>query len=162
MKMAIFQRIIILFVLSCGVFKVDAAAVPITDDLEITTNDTDVPNTENHVTVNESKVVIDFYPPSSSNHELHSAISTEHKAANQTPILQVFINQPDMESTHKVESTTTEEPTQTTTKPPKVDVEPSKIENAQQLLIPPASVNANIAQLPNPTEKHKQGQIIIR
>lgn len=50
----------------------------------------------------------------------------------------------------------------TTTMKPTTEA-PVTTSNPQQMLIPPASVNASIAQLPSAnTHKHKQGQIIIR
>lgn len=54
------------------------------------------------------------------------------------------------DSSSTTEKSTTEAPSSTTSNP-------------EQMLIPPAEVNASIAQLPSTTaHKHKQGQIIIR
>lgn len=56
-----------------------------------------------------------------------------------------------------VQTTTLSTPTMTTTAAPETTTNP------QQMLIPPALVNASIAQMPNAkASTHKQGQIIIR
>lgn len=157
--MAIIRRILTLLILSLTINKINAAVIPPSNDLESTPNNVEFAKEQEHVTVNESKVIIDLYSTSLSAHETHSNEASENATQTiKTPFLQVVINQPEVEATPRNEQNSMIE-TSTTQKP---SVNSATPQNAQQLLIPPATVNANIAQLPNPAEKHKQGQIIIR
>lgn len=88
---------------------------------------------------------------SSTNHTLvHSPTSAPEPHTNVT-LIKEDINEKENSTT--LSSTTVKSTTES----------PTTTSNPQAMLIPPASVIASIAQLPNTsTHKHKQGQIIIR
>lgn len=121
-----------------------------------------------------TRVIIDFNLPvtrqSSDSNNINQTVANDPAA----PIFQLVINQPDEISINQTEShpgastdaiAITTETTATTAKTTTASSTTTTIAtttNPQQLLIPPASVNATIAQMSDTSPKHKQGQIIIR
>lgn len=111
-----------------------------------------------------SKVVIDFDLPSPQ----PSSQSGDRKKDDDgtTPILKLIINQADGIIVNATSARTTETDTPGSPFHAVDETAESQSEAAtsqQQLLIPPASVNASIAQMPNVAGTPKQqGQIIIR
>lgn len=127
--------------------------------------DTYRPIEPEHLTVNESKVVIDLYTP----HEQSKARTASNQESAQ-PFVQLVINQPETDASKNAKERDEDggggdggddgnaneqiNENQTTEKVVKPTASPLQ-------LIPPAAVNATIAQLEKEV-KHKQGQIIIR
>lgn len=104
-------------------------------------------------TADSSKVVINFNLPD----EVEPARRANESAAGEHSGTKLHINQSESDpKSTKAADQTTVAPATSTTAPPDTTTNP------QQLLIPPASVNASIAQISNNGVKHKQGQIIIR
>lgn len=124
---------------------------------------------------NASRIVINFDLPDEANPNQ----KTNETHPNETDILNFILNRSETLSaaesdtfettttqstpltlksatTLSSSTTTSDTPTASTTEMP------TTTSNPQQLLIPPASINASIAQIANNGFKHKQGQIIIR
>lgn len=109
--------------------------------------------TSKNETADASKVVINFNLPD----EVEPVRRANETVAGEHSGTKFHINQSETDSkSTKAAHETTEAPATSTTAPPDTTLNP------QQLLIPPASVNASIAQISNNGVKHKQGQIIIR
>lgn len=119
-------------------------------------------HSQEYLTMNDSKVVIDLFTPTSrpTNDSTSNDDQTDKKA---TPLVQLVINKPniiekDAENTTSLSTTPITTTIKTTTT--KTTTTPSPT-TQHSPLIPPASVNASIKQLDKgPTTK--QGQIIIR
>lgn len=116
-----------------------------------------------------SKIIIDLYESTVENS--NNTHSDHNVPVNTTPTsISSSTTTPVQPSTTIVSTTTisqresTAEVYTTTAAPPATTtVAPETTSNPQQMLIPPALVNASIAQMPNTrTSSHKQGQIIIR
>lgn len=143
------------FVIAFAVGRINAAALQTSDtfDLDGTTNKeieaaTYQPIEPGHVTVNESKVIIDLYSPHEST---PSEPFKDESDKNATPFVQVVINQPNASG-----SSTIREGEIAATEVPHTAAASNPLQ-----LIPPASVNATIKELEKES-KQKQGQIIIR
>lgn len=118
-----------------------------------------------------SKLVINFDLPEETVYD--KKVNKTH--ANESDLLKFIINQSESlslaasdafvnPSTQESSTSTTASSSQTTTSETTITSTtetPTTTSNPQQLLIPPALVNASIAQIAN-APKHKQGQIIIR
>lgn len=139
----------LILVIALAVGQIHAAAFKPTDldDSNVNKNETSSVYKsidEEHLTVNESKVVIDFYTPA------QPTESSELTDKNATPFAQLVINQPN-ESAVKQQQPNAQNSGQPI-------VENTKANSLQ--LIPPADVNPSIKlQKDSP---QKQGQIIIR
>lgn len=165
MNMAAVWRFPLLWVMiTLAMYRIDAASLQKSEtvDLEDTsTKDGDQmgaaaykSDNQQHIAINDSKVIIDMYAP---NKPLESkpseAIKAESGDSNDTPFLQVAISQPEPVASSSAKTHDINE-IPTTEKPPTTA-------GTTTHLIPPASVNASIAQLEKES-KQKQGQIIIR
>lgn len=120
-----------------------------------------------------SKIIIDLYESTVENSSNTNSVHSE--PVNTTPISpqsSTATTTPAPTSTSIASTTTTSavknEPsvevyTTTAAPPATTTAAPETTSNPQQMLIPPALVNASIAQMPNTkASSHKQGQIIIR
>lgn len=153
--MALFQTILLILFLTTT--KINAASlqsrnVPIEDEI----SDTDTKKDTDRVLLsNTQKIRIDLYQRQE--RDSQSAVESHDGAheADTNPILQVLINQSETEPIANTTKTSNSAPIETT----QVPYTPDSTKNS---LIPPASVDANIAKLPNSGGIHKQGQIIIR
>ncbi|XP_031637612.1 uncharacterized protein LOC116350037 [Contarinia nasturtii] len=151
----------LILVIIFAVGQINAAALQPTktldlDDSNLNKNETSSTYKsieEEHLTVNESKVVIDFYTPSQPNESNGDLKSTDK---NVTPYVQLVINQPNESSS----STTEQQQSNTDSQISELPTVESSKENSLQL-IPPADVNASINKLEKDSPQ-KQGQIIIR
>lgn len=166
--MAIIWRLCLL-IIGCAVCKIQAAALQTTETIDVNgktnenadeTESTYRPSEDDHIAVNDSKVIIDLYSPNQRVHETKSDEngSVESSSAavkkNVTPFVQVVINQPD--------SGIVSEPTKDIPFIENLSTEASPTTGSDPLqLIPPASVNASIKHSEKES-KQKQGQIIIR
>lgn len=112
---------------------------------------------------NASRIVINFDLPD----ETSGIKNTNETHPNESDILKFILNRSETLSATESdisEATTTQSSSTTTNDTPTTSTTeiPTTTSNPQQLLIPPASINASIAQITNNGFKHKQGQIIIR
>lgn len=163
----------IVFVVFLLLIKISNALTNSSTILEPVINST-LPNNSNEshgggllasTTEAPSQVIIDLYESTVENNDDGLASKTLETSTTTTTIQPPSTTatatptavKPTATSTLEVHTTTTATPTTTTTKAPETT------SNPQQMLIPPASVNASIAQMPNAkANTHKQGQIIIR
>lgn len=173
---------LLLWLIASLICKLNAAALK--DSKTIDLNQTTVSDDEQtattyhgqeHLTMNDSKVIIDLYTPTS--RPTNDSTSNDGNADDSvvkktTPLVQLVINKPNVietvdnttasTSTTSITSTTTDKTTTTPTTTTKNPTTQRPITtNAHTPLIPPASVNASIKQL-DKGSKSKQGQIIIR
>lgn len=111
-----------------------------------------------------SKVIIDFNL--SNAQQSHQNDERKKDDDGTTPILKLIIDQSDgisVNATSEKMATTETSDTSHQSADAETDIESDAKPSDQHLLIPPATVNANIAQMPNSSGPHKQqGQIIIR
>lgn len=167
--MAIIWRLCLL-IIGCAVCKIQAAALQTTELIQANgksnenadeTVSTYQPSEDEHIAVNDSKVIIDLYKPNQRVHEANSdekgndeLSSSAAVNKNVKPFVQVVINQQD--------SGFVPEPTKDIPFSEDLTTEASPTTGSDPLqLIPPASVNASIKQFEKES-KQKQGQIIIR
>lgn len=166
--MAIIWRVFLLiWVIACVLGKIEAATLQkreITESNEKNDDETAASYgafEQEHIAVNDSKVIIDLYTPTQRPHELKPDESLKGETTadkSVTPFVQVVIHQPDaigFGTTNDAQFS----PTTNDVEP--VTQAPSTTAHSQLQLIPPASVNASIKQLEKES-KQKQGQIIIR
>lgn len=158
-------------IIALAVYHIDAAALQNSqkDDLDaLSTKEGDQTaatyKTIEHLTVNESKVIIDLYSPQNSNGQNHGEVP-KNESANK-PLVQLVINRSDADELNKNnENVPINESVPINENVPNNENQMTKTistSSASPLqLIPPASVNASIAQLEKETTQ-KQGQIIIR
>lgn len=163
--MAINWRLCLLLI-GCIVYEIHAAALQTTetnndendqndDETTTTTTTTHKPLENEHIDVNNSKVVIDLYTPNQTfNSDEIQQNDTTTTAKNVTPFVQVVIKQSDTEIVSDVTSDIQINDNVTESTSPTLETDPLQ-------LIPPASVNASIKQIEKES-KQKQGQIIIR
>lgn len=156
---------VLLVIIALAVYHIDAAALQNSQTVDLDTLGTKEGDQTaasykpiEHLTVNESKVIIDLYSPQNSNEQNHGEVP-KNESANK-PLVQLVINHSDANEFNKNnanvpinENTPINENQMTETI--------STTSASPLQLIPPASVNASIAQLEKETIR-KQGQIIIR
>lgn len=164
MNMAAVWRFPLIWVIVIAIYRIDAATLQKSETLDLDESNTKdgeqigaatyKPANQDHIAINDSKVIIDMYAPQK---PLDPKPSEPNKVESGdrivTPFAQVIINQPDTieSSTAKIHDNTEIPATE----------KPLTVATATSHLIPPASVNASIAQLEKES-KQKQGQIIIR
>lgn len=161
MSMASVSRIIPIFwVIVFAVGKINAAVLQANEtiDLDVAINKDESTaanktNESGHLTVNDSKVIIDLYSSAQLQASTPSkSLKDESADKNVTPLVQLVINQPDsIGSNVPSKNPITEIPATENPDPP---ANPSP-------LIPPASIDASINKLEKDAVQ-KQGQIIIR
>lgn len=171
---------LLLCVIAGSICKLNAAALK--DSTTIDLNQTAVGDVEQtattyhgqeHLTMNDSKVIIDLYTPTSRPTDDLKSIN-EHTddtvVKKTTPLVQLVINKPnEIENEDNTTASTSISTSATSTTAIKATTTTTKIPTTQRPkttvshspLIPPASVNATIKQL-DKGSKTKQGQIIIR
>lgn len=113
-----------------------------------------------HLTVNESKVIIDLYTPQNP-HELIYSDELKNETAKKPalPFVQLVINQPEADGSNQ--STVEENDGDSVQINENQTTEHIRTTSSSLQLIPPALVSPAIAQLKQES-KQKQGQIIIR
>lgn len=156
-------------IIALAVYHIDAAALQNSqkDDLDALgtiEGDQTAYKPIEHLTVNESKVIIDLYSPQNSNGQNHGEVP-KNESANK-PLVQLVINRSEADELNKNngnvpinESVPINENVSINENQMTETVSTSSASPLQ--LIPPATVNASIAQLEKETIQ-KQGQIIIR
>lgn len=169
---------IILTVLLILIKSTTSAPLSEADDtsvIDTTKNQENATSSTTTTTEESTKMILDFYESSVENIDKDASVPTTTAAGTTVIASPVSIKTSDDNSKVEVKSladvngattttTTTEAPdTTTTTTTRTTTVAPETTSNPQQMLIPPALVNASIAQMPNgKASTHKQGQIIIR
>lgn len=153
------KYVLLLLAMNVSVYKINAATLQRSEayDLEepVKTDDNSpaAPSKaeeESHLTVNQSKVIIDIFKPRSQQANRNEAENGQPSEPI-APFAQLVIN-----SQKPIDDDDTKDDNKTEIQNDQPD---SNVHNGNQL-IPPASVNASIAQLAE--NKQKQGQIIIR
>lgn len=112
-----------------------------------------------------SKIIIDLYESTVENSNNTNSIHSEPVSTTPiSPQSSTATTTAAPTSTSIASTASTVEVYTTTAAPPATTTAaPETTSNPQQMLIPPALVNASIAQMPNTkASAHKQGQIIIR
>lgn len=170
--------VLLLLLLSCllAFNQVSVTALAVENPDESQTHSTDSNQTSynasepvvpaaNHPNNASQKVVIDFDLPSAQQSSDQNG-NRKKDDDGSTPILKLIINQLDGISVNATSTkmAATETSHTSAESDDALAVSPKETTTSQQqLLIPPASVNASIAQMPTPGGAHKQqGQIIIR
>lgn len=161
---------LILIVITVSVYDIQTAAIEALKNVDLvesvnstekqSAQDTEklTDNNNEHLILNNSKVVIDLYGPLSTSTKSESMDTDENaENGNKLPLVQLIINEAN-------EATTETIPVKLPNTINDSSVSPTETENdqVQNSLIPPATVNASIAQLTNSNGMQKQGQIIIR
>lgn len=162
---------LILIVITVSVYDIQTAAIEALKNVDLveSVNSTEKQsaqdteqltdnNNNEHLILNNSKVVIDLYGPLSTSTKSESMDTDENaENGNKLPLVQLIINEANEATTETIpiklpntSNDSSESPTETET------------DQVQNSLIPPATVNASIAQLTNSNGMQKQGQIIIR
>lgn len=174
----ILTTLIVVFVFSfkvIGVFSNNSTA----SEIVIKTTDSNNNGTEyegygselaaNNITNNSTKLILDLYESAVENNNV-----TESDKTSSAP--DVLVPTPTATPPRPPTTPSPPSPPPPSQKVPSIQVSitttaatptstlvPDTTSNPQQMLIPPALVNASIAQMPSATySKHKQGQIIIR
>lgn len=146
-KMDILKKFLIIFILSIVINKINGASIAQTSGSESMRSTADLPKDQDHVPMNESKVVITVLSNNGINKEVNETTKTVV-----TPFGQVVIKQLQTETTNEIISNGS-----TSTESPSTHTPMTSIPG----LIPAATETPTIKK-PYPTDMHKQGQIIIR
>lgn len=159
-----------LWVITGLICKLNAAAIK--DGKSIDLNETAVNSddektastynhSQEHLTMNNSKVVIDLFTPTS-RPSTDSKSNDEHTDKKTTPIVQLVINKANViDNADNTTTSASNKTISTSTTTPSPTTQHSTTTVAHSPLIPPASVNASIKHS-DKEPKSKQGQIIIR
>lgn len=153
----------------CAINQISVTALAIESSTNLTADSDHTSYNASEPTVTEihlndtsqqsTKVVIDFDLPSTPQQSGDKKVSSDDNGT--TPILKLIIDQSDGIS---VDASSPKVATTDASSPPiqSADNQVETTMNQQRFLIPPASVNASIAQMSSSASSHKQGQIIIR
>lgn len=148
--MAILKKFLIMLILSIMINKINGASIAQTSGSESMTSTAE--QTKDHVTIDDTKLVITVLPNNGINKEANEITKTVDTPFVQLVLKQIQTNESISNVSTSTESSDTHKPTTSI---------PADSHTGAQGLIPAATETPTIKK-PYPTDIHKQGQIIIR